>query len=156
MEYLTHFLYPGALFADARPHNISTILGSCVSICLYDPVLRIGGMNHYMLPLWNGQGLASPRYGNIAIERLLNKMYALGSNKVNLRAKIFGGGEVITTNIAQFHIGERNIKLAYEILDDEKIQIIGSSVGGQNGRKIIFNTFTGEVMQRLIERQLIQ
>ena len=154
MEYLSHFLYPGALFADYRPHNISTILGSCISVCLYDPVLRIGGMNHFMLPLWNGQGLASPRYGNIAIEKLISKMLNMGSNKNHLKAKLFGGGEVITTNISQFHIGERNIKIAVELLNEQNISIVGTSVGGQNGRKIIFNTYTGEVMQRLIERQM--
>jgi len=69
MEDNTHFLYPAALFASRTPHMVTTILGSCVAICLYDPILKFGGINHYMLPLWNGQGLASPKYGNIAIEK---------------------------------------------------------------------------------------
>ena len=84
-----HYLYPSALFASARPHKVVTVLGSCVSVCLWDPFLRIGGINHYMLPLWNGEGLASPKYGNIAIEKLIERMLYLGSRKSNLQAKIW-------------------------------------------------------------------
>jgi chemotaxis protein CheD len=148
----THFLYPASLFACIEPYKVSTILGSCVAVCLYDSVLKIGGINHYMLPFWNGQGLASPKYGNIAIERLLEKMLFFGCNKINIKAKIFGGGEVIETNITQFHIGQRNIKLALEMLDELKIPIIAKSVGGNLGRKIEYNTATGEVKQKYIEK----
>lgn len=153
MDSSTHFLYPAALFASNKPYLISTILGSCVSVCLWDPVLNIGGMNHFMLPLWNGQGLASPKYGNIAMEKLINKLEGLGSDKKNLRAKVFGGAEVIDTNTTQFFIGKRNVMIARQILDEEKIPIVGSSTGGKQGRKIIFNTYTGEVMQRFIGKQ---
>lgn len=151
-ELNTHFLYPAALFVSRTPHRVSTILGSCVAVCLYDPILKFGGINHFMLPFWNGQGLASPKYGNIAIERLVEKMISLGSNKSNIKAKVFGGGEVIETNISQFHIGERNIKLAMEMLDDLKIPVVAKSVGGKLGRKIEYTTETGEVKQRYIER----
>ncbi len=145
-----HFLYPGALFVEPEPHLITTILGSCVSLCLYDPILKIGGMNHYMLPLWNGQGLASPRYGNIAIKKLIDNIQALGSSKKNLKAKIFGGSEIISTQISHFMIGERNISIVKDILHEEQIPIIASSVGGKYGRKIIYNTFTGEVRQKYV------
>jgi chemotaxis protein CheD len=151
-ELNSHFLYPAALFVSRTPHRVSTILGSCVAVCLYDPVLKFGGINHFMLPFWNGQGLASPKYGNIAIEKLVEKMISLGSNKSNIRAKIFGGGEVIDTNISQFHIGERNIKLAIDMLEDLRIPIVARSVGGKLGRKIEYSTETGEVKQRYIER----
>lgn len=152
MEENVHFLYPAALFASKTPHMVTTILGSCVAVCLYDPVLQIGGINHYMLPLWNGQGLASPKYGNIAIEKLLEKMVSLGCSKANIQSKVFGGGEVIETNITQFNIGQRNIKLAYEMLEELKIPIIGQSVGGKQGRKILFNTGTFEVKQKFIQK----
>lgn len=155
MEENTHFLYPAAMFASRTPHLVTTILGSCVAVCLYDPIIRVGGINHYMLPLWNGQGLASPKYGNIAIEKLLDKMISLGCNKNNLQAKIFGGGEVIETNITQFNIGARNIKLAYEALDDLKIPIIGQSVGGKLGRKILFDTESFEIKQKFIQKSVI-
>src|SRR6056297_2647363 len=98
MELKTHFLYPSTLFASKTPYLVNTILGSCVAVCMYDPVLKIGGINHYMLPLWNGEGLASPKYGNIAIEKLLEKLKSFGSKKYNIKAKIFGGGEVIESH----------------------------------------------------------
>ncbi|MFO8022562.1 MAG: chemotaxis protein CheD [Perlabentimonas sp.] len=150
----THFLYPSALFADKKTYRVSTILGSCVAVCIYDPVLKQGGINHFMLPFWNGQGLASPKYGNIAIERLVEKMMQMGSKKSNLKAKVFGGGEVIDTNVSQFHIGERNIQLAFEILEEYRIPVIAKSVGGKLGRKIEFCTGTGEVKQRYINRSM--
>ena len=86
-----HFLFPGTIFADPGEFQISTVLGSCVALCLWDSVAKIGGMNHYMLPFWNGEGLATPKYGNIAIEKLLSRMLRLGCRKENLVAKIFGG-----------------------------------------------------------------
>jgi chemotaxis protein CheD len=149
-----HFLYPSALFASAKPHRVVTVLGSCVSVCLWDPVLSIGGINHFMLPFWNGNGLASPKYGNIAIEKLIERMLLLGSSKANLRAKVFGGGEVIETNIANFRIGERNIAIAKEMLEAHRIPVVAQSVGGKNGRKLMFVTSTGEVFQKIIEKKL--
>lgn len=152
MEENVHFLYPAALFASKTPHMVTTILGSCVAVCLYDPTIRVGGLNHYMLPLWNGQGLASPKYGNIAIERLVEKMLSLGCLKNNLQAKIFGGGEVIQTSVTQFNIGARNIKLALEMLEELKIPVVGQSVGGKLGRKILYNTETFEIKQKFIQK----
>lgn len=153
MENLpVHFLYPAELFVSKTPHQVNTILGSCVAVCLFDPILQIGGINHYMLPYWNGQGLASPKYGNIAIDRLTDKMISLGCNKNNLKAKIFGGGEVIETNIVQFHIGQRNIEVARTMLEDLKIPIVSSSVGGKLGRKIEFYTHTGDVRQKYVQK----
>lgn len=153
-QYSSYFLYPSAIFVSKDPYQISTILGSCVAVCMWDKMLKFGGMSHFMLPLWNGEGLASPKYGNIAIEKLLEKMNALGSNKHNLVAKIFGGGEVIDIQRQHFHIGERNIKLAQEMLDELKIPIVSSSVGGKYGRKIIMNTLTGEIKQRYVKREI--
>jgi chemotaxis protein CheD len=155
MEENVHFLYPASLFASKTPHLVTTILGSCVAVCVYDPVIKVGGINHFMLPLWNGQGLASPKYGNIAIERLLEKMLSLGCFKNNLQAKVFGGGEVIQTSVTQFNIGARNIKLALDMLDELKIPVIGQSVGGKLGRKILFNTETFEVKQKYIQKSII-
>jgi len=148
----THFLYPATLFASNTHYVVNTILGSCVAVCLWDPITKIGGINHFMLPLWNGQGLASPKFGNIAIEKLLDKMNSFGCKKNNLIAKVFGGAEVIEINYTQFHIGERNIKLALEMLEELKIPITGSSVGGNLGRKIIFETSTGDVRQKYIKK----
>lgn len=156
MEQSTHFLYPSTLFASREPVLVNTILGSCVAVCLFDTFLRYGGINHYMLPLWNGQGLASPKYGNIAIGKLLEKMLSTGSSQKNLIAKVFGGANVIEINNAHFMIGERNISIAFDILDELQIKIVSQSVGGNLGRKIQFNTVTGEIRQKLIEKQSYQ
>ncbi len=155
-EKSTYYLNPGALIASDKPLIVNTILGSCVGVVLYDPILKIGGINHYMLPLWNGEGLASPKYGNIAIEKLLEKMLQFGSNKHNLIAKVFGGGEVIESNIDAFRIGERNIIIANEMLKDYKIKIVTSSLGGKLGRKLQFHTDTGDVFQKYIEKKVIE
>ncbi len=152
-EQASHFLYPSALFASKEPYIVNTILGSCVSVCLIDSKLQIGGINHYMLPFWNGQGLASPKFGNIAINKLIEKMLSLGCAKNNLHAKVFGGGNIFESNLLQFQIGERNIAVANEMLMEHQIRIISSSTGGNLGRKIQFNTFTGEIIQKMIEKK---
>ena len=104
----TYFLHPSNLFVSNTPYQITTVLGSCVAVCLFDPVNKIGGMNHYMLPLWNGEGLASPKYGSIAIEKLVNKMTEKGAVYKNMIAKVFGGAELFGTKINYYNIGERN------------------------------------------------
>ena len=153
MEKPKHFLYPGAIYVSPKSSMITTILGSCIAICLYDPILQVGGMNHFMLPLWNGQGLASPRYGNIAIDKLIKNLESMGSLRSNMKAKVFGGAEIIETKINQFMIGERNIRIAKDMLHEEGIPIVGSSTGGKLGRKIIFNTETGEVRQKFVGKR---
>lgn len=148
----SHFLYPAALYVTRDNYQIHTILGSCVAVCLWDTQQKFGGMCHYMLPLWNGEGLASPKYGNIAVDRMVDKMLGLGSRKRDLIAKVFGGGEVIETKSQQFLIGKRNIELAWTKLEEHKIRVVSSSVGGKLGRKIIFFTATGEVKHRYVQR----
>lgn len=146
----THFLYPSNLFVTKERHLISTILGSCVGICLYDTRLRQGGMNHYMLALWNGNGLASPRFGNIANEKLLQDMIRSGSGKHDLVAKVFGGAN---QNGTYNDIGLRNVQMAFEFLDAVKIPVLGKNVLGEVGRKIIFDTGTGEVRMKFVQSQ---
>ncbi len=149
-----YFLQSGCIFASNDPQIVTTVLGSCVSVCLWDAEKKIGGINHYMLPLWNGEGLASPRYGSIAIPKLIEKMLELGADKKNLRAKIFGGGEVFWVTNAVMNIGERNIILAQDMLEDEEIPIVSSDVGGKTGRKIIYNTGTGNVLMKKLNKQI--
>jgi chemotaxis protein CheD len=153
-EISDHYLYPGNIFAHMEPHVVTTVLGSCVSVCLWDNKLHMGGINHYMLPLWNGDGLATPKYGNIAIEKLYERMISFGCKHSNLRAKIFGGGEVLTISNAILNVGERNILLARDMLKKMKINIINSDVGGRTGRKILFNTHTGHVFMKKLSKQI--
>lgn len=126
---------------------IDTILGSCVAICLYDQRLKIGGINHYMLPLWNGEGLATPKYGNVANEVLLERMLAIGSQTKDLVAKVFGGANQMG---AAINVGERNAAIAVEQLRRYNIPIKAESLGGAVGRKIRFNNFTGEVLMKFL------
>ncbi len=146
----SYYLYPGSVFASKKPHIVDTILGSCIAVALVDPVLKFGSINHFMLPRWNGEGIPSNKYGNIAIPYLIAKMLALGSCKTDLRAKVFGGSETGMPN-GIFHIGERNIELAMELLKKEQIPVISHNVGGTNGRKIVFYSATGEVMVKSIK-----
>lgn len=149
------FLYPSTLFASNKKVYIKTLLGSCVAVCLYNSKLKVGGMTHYMLPLWNGNGLATPKYGNYAIEQLIKKLLSYDSYKSNLKAKVFGGASMLSHNNNIFNIGQKNIDIAKYILDNNNIPIISSSVGGTLGRRIIFNTESSEVKQYMIKKSKI-
>jgi len=141
-----HYLNQGMIFVSRNECIITTVLGSCISICLWDPASGIGGMNHYMLPLWNGDSLPSPRYGNIAITKLIDKMISAGCAKKNLKAKVFGGAEILyMPKSMELSIGMQNIMLADDLLSREGIPVISIDVGGNCGRKIEFNTKEGIV-----------
>jgi chemotaxis protein CheD len=144
------FLFPATLVVMKSPGYISTILGSCISVCLFDKINKTGGINHFMLPFWNGDGLPTPKYGNIAIEKLVEKMIHIGSKKENLIAKVFGGGNMIKSQTGSFSIGKNNANLAFEMLRDLKIPVLSHSTGGIHARKIVFNSFTGEVIHRYV------
>ncbi|MEO5331971.1 MAG: chemotaxis protein CheD [Magnetococcus sp. YQC-5] len=142
------FLMPGALFAQNGAYLITTVLGSCIAVCLWDRIRREGGMNHYKLPLWNGDGLPSPKFGNIAISKLIERMEEMGCQKRNLVAKVFGGGAVIKSASGLLNVGERNIEVAMDCLARENIPIVASDVGHDYSRKIIFNTLEGTIQMK--------
>jgi len=144
------FLHPSAMYVSMDPKWIITILGSCVAVCLFDRKRAIGGINHFMLPYWNGDGLESPKYGNVAISQLFLKMLDLGAKREDVVCKIFGGGEVLGEQYSVFNVGQRNIELAYKLVGEMGIKIISSSTGGKLGRKIYFNSSTGEVLQKYL------
>jgi chemotaxis protein CheD len=112
-------------------------------------------MNHYLLPLWNGEGLSSPKYGNIAIQKLVDLMLENGSALQNIQAKVFGGADVLNSQKNHFQIGYRNILQAKEILKEYGIPIIAESVGGNKGRKILFLPHLGEVRLKYLEKHNI-
>lgn len=149
-----HYLLAGGVFVSTQPCMVTTILGSCVSVCLWDCAQQWGGINHYMLPFWNGEGLASPKYGNIAIAKLIERLQELGSDKRNLRAKVFGGGVVLRVANPFMNIGDRNIQLAEDLLRGDNIPIISADTGGTVGRKLIFHTGTGTVLVKKLQRQV--
>lgn len=114
----------------------------------------MGGINHYMLPLWNGEGLPSPKYGNIAIGKLLQKMLDRGASRQHMVAKIFGGAEKSNPDSNHFLIGRRNIQIAENMLKEERIKIVGQSTGGYRGRKLQFHSDSGEVFMRYVMQEL--
>ncbi len=138
----------GELYASKKPAVITTVLGSCVAVCLYDTVLKIGGMNHIFLPKplkSDFHLLASSIYGINAMEYLLKRMIKLGGKKQRLIAKAFGGSNLIYSFSHASGVGERNIEFIKSYLEKEHIILVNESLGGNQGRKIIFNTETGEV-----------
>ena len=143
---LRHHLNPCMLIAHRDELEVTTLLGSCVSVCLWDPQRACGGMNHYMLPLWNGDGLPTPKFGNVAIEGLIKKLLDFGCRKEQLVAKCFGGANVIGDATGHMQIGARNIALAEELLAIHRIPIVAREMGGLRGMKIIFNTKSGLVL----------
>lgn len=144
-----HYLYPSALFAERERYMVDTILGSCVAVCLFDNVKKIGGINHYMLPLWNGNGLASPKFGNIATEKLIEKMLKNGASLNTMVAKVFGGANQMESSM---NIGERNIEIAKEVLNQHGVKIIAENTGGAIGRKLRYNTSNGQVMMKFLNK----
>ncbi len=152
-DAISHYLYPGMLFAHNGQCVITTILGSCVAVCLWDETRLTGGMNHYLLPLWNGEGLPTPRYGNVAIPMLIERMRLLGSRRECLKAKVFGGANVLESLSGLIDVGERNIAFAEDMLRSERITIVSSDTGGTLGRKILFMTDSGDVFVKKVEKK---
>jgi chemotaxis protein CheD len=150
--YVKKFIHVGEIYIGAKPTEISTVLGSCVAVCLYDDIHRIGGMNHYLVPLWNGNGLQSPRYGNVSIPRLIESMENIGCSRTNMQAKIFGGGNVIDVKSEEMMVGRKNILIAKEILREYNIPITASDVGGEKGRRIMMRSDTSKVFLKYTQK----
>jgi len=140
-----HMLYPADVFVGRAPCSVTTILGSCISVCLHDPVQKQGAINHYILPHWNGCDPVFMKYGNLSIIGILRELLLLGSRLENVKAQIYGGAEILTETPANFYIGKRNTQIAFEILNEFQIPVFFSDVGGNKGRKISFNTYSGKV-----------
>lgn len=141
-------LHAGQVFVSSEGESVVIILGSCVAVCIWDAVRGIGGATHYMLPTWDGKGVASPRYGNVAISILLRKLSEAGADRAQLRAKIFGGGCLFDSmrepnaNKEQ-HLGGRNVDIAQEMLSKARIPVVSTEVGGDRGQRIVFRADTG-------------
>ena len=139
-----YFLYPSGLYASKSPTLVTTILGTCVAVCLYDSLNKIGGINHYMLARWDGQGLPTPKWGDHAIRKLLERMLILGADKKFMKAKVFGGSSR-RGELDVFNIGTNNILMAETYLSQLQIPLVARQTGGISPRKLVFNTETGAV-----------
>ena len=154
LKHTPYFLHPSTIFISSDKQWVATVLGSCVAVCLIDKKMEVGGINHFMLPYWNGEGLESPKFGNIAIKQLFQKMLDFGAKKEDIVCKIFGGAEVLNEPNSVFNVGLRNIDLAYKMVAELGLSVISSSTGGKQGRKIYFNTGTGEVLQKYLVKTI--
>jgi chemotaxis protein CheD len=147
----TAFLHAGQVFASSKPEVVLTILGSCVSVCLWEPELAVGGMNHFLLPHGPESGVAATRFGNGATLALIEKLEVLGCRKAKLRAKVFGGACVLNAQRGDgSDLGEKNARAAFAVLEAERIPVVSQDVGGDRGRKLVFSVAGGEAWVKRI------
>lgn len=149
-------IHPGEYYVSSEDIYISTVLGSCISVALHDPQLKIGGLNHYMLPgTFKGFNTAdkSGRYGVYAMELLINEMLKKGARRKNLRAKVFGGGNVL--NSAN-KVGSNNARFALQFLETEQIPIDAQDVESDIARKVLFDPITGRVYLKKLSHTVIK
>ncbi|HEX3314523.1 MAG TPA: CheR family methyltransferase, partial [Gemmataceae bacterium] len=141
----------GDVFASARPACVTTLVGSCVAACLFDPTARVGGMNHFMLPDSVGGGAESARFGAHALELLIDAILTRGGERSRLQAKIFGGARIPHLAGNAFDIGDKNVQFVEEFLAAESIPIASRSLGGANGRLVRFMTQSGKALVKPID-----
>ena len=145
-------ILPGEYFVTRSDEIIVTVLGSCISACVRDPALRVGGMNHFMLPEDITQGSSNwldprcglaTRYGSFAMESLINDLMKLGARRDRLEVKLAGGGRIMAS---MTDVGERNIQFARNWLSIEGLKIAGEDVGDSCPRRIQYFPATGRVL----------
>ena len=162
--YDSHFdkqiitIYPCEFFSTHGDELISTVLGSCISVTLYDEKNGFGGMNHFMyanqLHDIDGECAMLGRYGEFAIQLLLDDMMKKGAERQYLKAKVIGGRNIFNLPPeAGIQIGDMNIKFAFDYLQKEKIPIVASDTGGIYPRKIYFDPKTSKVWLKRIKTQ---
>lgn len=150
-------ILPGEYYVTKNNEIITTVLGSCVSACMHDVVAGVGGMNHFMLPISTGQGWGSDkdlvstanRYGNFAMEHMINEILKHGGRKQHIEVKIFGGGRIISS---MTHIGEMNIRFVRTYLENEGLRLAGEDVGDIYPRKVIYFPATGRVLVKKLKQ----
>jgi chemotaxis protein CheD len=140
----------GECYVSQENEMIATILGSCISACIRDPLIKVGGMNHFLLPgddVTDAHLSESGRYGVFAMENLINGILKLGGRKDRLEVKVFGGGNVIQSSA---RIGSKNAKFVREFLNREKLMILSEDLEGEFPRRVHYYPYTGKVMMRLV------
>lgn len=144
-------ILPGEYYVTINDEAIVTVLGSCVSACIRDKVFGIGGMNHFMLPVSREQASLmrrteeSARYGNFAMEQMINDILKNGGRRENLEVKIFGGGRVLQ-NMQSIDVGRRNIDFVKEYIATEGMSLLKEDVGDIYPRKVMFFPATGRAL----------
>jgi chemotaxis protein CheD len=146
-------IMPGEYYVTGRDMLLVTVLGSCVSACIRDPVSGIGGMNHFMLPEGDPRNplSASARYGGYAMEVLLNQLIKLGASRARLEAKVFGGGAVMRGFTTQ-NVGERNSDFVLDYLALEKIRVVAQDLRDIYPRKVYFFPSSGRALVKKLKQ----
>ena len=148
-------ILPGELYVSMQGEMIVTVLGSCVAACIRDRVKGIGGMNHFMLPQENehshnwGKDALETRYGNWAMEALINEILKRGGKRGYLEVKLFGGGKVLQH---MTDIGERNIGFVRRFVEEEGLKVLAEDLGGLQPRKVLYFPDTGAVKVRRLQK----
>jgi chemotaxis protein CheD len=140
-------LMPADYVVTAKNIALSTVLGSCVAACMRDPVLQIGGMNHFMLPDGGDGDDTSARYGSYAMELLINELLKNGARRERLEAKVFGGGNVLKSFTVN-PVGTRNAEFVIAYLKAERIPVVAQDLGSIHPRKVWYIPATGKVLVR--------
>ena len=137
-------------FAASRDPTcvLNTVLGSCVSVCLHDPDMRIGGMNHFLLPDGDASSVDDMIYGLHSMELLINNLLKGGARRAHLQAKLFGGASMIS---GLSNIGDRNVDFAHQFLTDEGFSIVAEDTRGRRGRRLRFWPASGRVQMRYMQ-----
>lgn len=145
------YVHPGNVHVSRGNTPVITILGSCVAVCLHDPVARIGGLNHFLLPHPANDVERSPRYAPAALERLVDMMLTEGARASRLQARVVGGARVLFAfPDDQNHLGLRNAAAASTLLAARRIPVMSSDIGGDRGRKLLFIPRDGTHQVQLI------
>jgi len=134
---------PGEYYVSADELVIQTVLGSCIAACIWDPRVRVGGMNHFMLP--EGGADSGGRYGSYAMELLINELMKQGARRETMQAKVFGGGQVMSS-FTTMNVGERNTRFVLDYLQTERIAVVSKDVLDIHPRKVCFFPSTGKAM----------
>ena len=147
---LNYFLKPGFIYLAQKPTIISTVLGSCVSVCLFDRKQKIGAMNRFRYPAVTDKKKATAEFGNVATLFLIRMMEKNGSKKKNLEAQILGGA--FNPETSDHDIGRENILIALKALKKEGITISSRDDGGEKGRKVVYSTSTNQLAVFKVDR----
>lgn len=138
------YVHPGQIAVSGDAGVLTTILGSCVAVCLHDAKLRVGGLNHYLLPNESSAPDVAARYGPLAIKQLVESMQEFGAQIKRMTAQIYGGAAVLAAfSDERNHLGMRNAHLAREMMKDYGIPVTDTDVGGNRGRKVTFSPRDG-------------
>ena len=130
------YLHAGQIAVASQPTAITTVLGSCVAVCLHDPHTRVGGMNHFLLP-HHVERERSPRFGSCAVPALIDAVVRAGASRGALVAKVFGGSSVLGALRTARNLGDENVQLALRLLEEARIPVLDRDVGGTRGRKVV-------------------